>query len=66
MKVTDLATLMNGVTSEILGKNDVVAEDLSNIVDVGKEIIDTDNVDNYVKKLVNHIGQVIFTNLFKD
>ena len=62
MKVTDLATLMNGVTSEILGKDDVVAEDLSNIVDVGKEIVDTDNVDNYVKKLVNHIGQVIFTN----
>lgn len=62
MKVTDLSTLINGVTTEILGKEDIVAEDLSNIVDVGKEIIDTDNVDNYVKKLVNHIGQVIFTN----
>ena len=62
MKVTQLKDIINSVTSEVLGKTDVVNEDLSNIVDVGKEIIDTDNVDNYVKKLVNHIGKVLFTN----
>ena len=62
MKVTQLKDIINSVTSEVLGKTDIVNEDLSNIVDVGKEIIDTDNVDNYVKKLVNHIGKVLFTN----
>ena len=62
MKVTQIHEIMNTVTSEVLGKNNVVAEDLSNIVDVGKEIIDSDKVDNYVNKLVHHIGKVEFTN----
>lgn len=62
MKVTQLHTLINAVTQEILGETAVVAEDLSNVVDIGKTIIDSDNVDNYVKKLVNHIGKVVFVN----
>lgn len=60
MKVTQLFELMNLTTRETLGTEAVVNEDLSNIVDIGKEIINTDNVDNYVKKLVNHIGKVVF------
>lgn len=62
MKITQLHTLVNTVTQEVLGETTLVQEDLSNVVDLGKEIIDTDNVDNYVKKLVNHIGKVIFVN----
>ena len=62
MKVTQLKDIVNGVTSEVLGKDDVVNEDLSNLVDVGNEIFDSDNVDNYVKKLIDRIGQVIFVN----
>lgn len=62
MKVTQIHEIMNTVTSEVLGKEDIVAEDLSNIVDIGKEIIDADKVDNYVNKLVHHIGKVEFTN----
>lgn len=61
MKVKQLHELVNSVTQEVLGDSAVVNEDLSNVVDIGKEIINTDNVDNYVKKLVNHIGKVIFT-----
>lgn len=62
MKITQLHELVNTVTQEVLGKETVVQEDLSNVVDIGKEIINTDNVDNYVKKLVNHIGKVVFKN----
>lgn len=62
MKVTQLHEIINAVTSEILGDTAVVNEDLSNVVDVGKLIVDSDNVDNYVNKLVNHIGRVIFVN----
>lgn len=62
MKVTQLKDIINSVTTEILGKDDVLNEDLTNITDIGKEIIDTDNIDNYVKKLVNHIGSVLFVN----
>lgn len=62
MTVVQIKNLMNSVTTEILGKGDIVAEDLSNVVDIGKEIFDNTNVDNYVKSLVNHIGKVIFVN----
>lgn len=60
MKVEQIYTLMNTVTNEVLGKSDVVAEDLSNIVDVGTEIYNNTDVDNYVKSLIDHIGKVIF------
>lgn len=62
MEVKQIYDLMNTVTSEVLGKSDVVAEDLQNIVDVGTEIFNASAVDNYVKSLVNHIGKVIFVN----
>lgn len=63
MKVTQLHNIINSVTKEILGEEAVVNEDLSNIVDTGKLILDSDNgLDNYVRKLVNHIGKVIFVN----
>ena len=62
MEVKQIYTLMNTVTGEVLGKSDLIAEDLSNTVDVGTEIFAADAVDNYVKSLVNHIGKVIFVN----
>ena len=60
MEVKQIYQLMNDVTSEILGKTDLVAEDLNNIVDVGAEIFNANAVDAYVRSLVNHIGRVIF------
>ena len=60
MKISQIYELLNSTVEEITGKSDLVLEDLSNVVDVGNEIISTDNIDNYVKKLVNHIGKVIF------
>ena len=62
MQVKQLKDIVNSATSEVLGKTDVVNDDLTNLVDVGNEIFNTDNVDNYVKKLIDRIGQVIFVN----
>lgn len=63
MKVNQIYEIMNSVTSEVLGESAItVAEDLSNIVDVGKEILNGTDIDNYVKSLVDHIGRVIFVN----
>lgn len=62
MQVKQIHELVNSVTTEITGKEDLLNEDLSNIVDVGNEIIGTDNVDNYVKKLVDRIGKTKFKN----
>lgn len=60
MQVKQIYDIMNTVTTEILGKSDVVKEDLSNIVDVGTELLSNTSVDNYVKTLVDRIGKVIF------
>lgn len=62
MKITQLHALVNQTTQEILGETTILQDDLSNVVDIGKQIIDSENVDAYVKKLVNHIGKVIFVN----
>lgn len=62
MKVKQIWELTNTATQEVLGESGVINEDLSNLVDVGKAIINSDNMDNYVKKLVNHIGKVVFVN----
>lgn len=60
MKVEQVYELVNTTVEEVLGTEAIVQEDLSNVVDIGREIISTNNLDNYVKKLVNHIGKVIF------
>lgn len=62
MKIEQVYTLVNNSTKDILGETDVVKQDLSNIVDIGTAIIGGNNVDNYVKSLVDHIGKVIFVN----
>lgn len=62
MTVKQIYELMNTVTGEVLGKNGLVAEDLSNVVDVGNEVFNAGAIDNYVKTLVNHIGKVVFVN----
>lgn len=62
MEVKQIYTLINSVSGEVLGKTDIVTEDLTGIVDLGKEMFNQNAVDNYVKSLVNHIGKVIFVN----
>jgi hypothetical protein len=62
MDVKQIYTLINSVSGEVLGKTDIVTEDLTGIVDLGKEVFNQNEVDNYVKSLVNHIGKVIFVN----
>ena len=62
MEVKQIYTLMNSVSNEVLGKTNLVKEDLTGIVDMGTEVFNANAVDNYVKSLVNHIGKVIFVN----
>lgn len=62
MEANQIYKLINSVSKEVLGKTDIVAEDLTGIVDLGKEVFNQSAVDNYVKSLVNHIGKVIFVN----
>lgn len=62
MEVKQVHTLSNTAASEVLGIENVVKEDLSNLVDVGTQILNANAVDRYVRSLVNQIGKIVFVN----
>lgn len=62
MDVNQIYDIVNSTTKEILGETAIVEKDLSNIVDMGNAVYNSDNVDNYVKKLVDRIGKTVFVN----
>lgn len=62
MNVIQIYKLVNTVSGEVLGRADLVKEDLTGLVDLGNEVFNQSAVDNYVKSLVNHIGKVVFVN----
>ena len=62
MEVKQVADIVNGMTSEILGESAIQTEDLSNVVDMGKAIFDNTSYDKFVRTLVDHIGRVMFVN----
>ena len=64
MNYKQIGDILNDVFAEEIGENPQVAEDLSNIVEVGQTITATttwgDQFENYVKKLIDRVGKVIF------
>ena len=64
MKVTQIKDLVNNSLKESIGTSAVLNEDLSNVVDIGKEIFSQDDntIDNFVHKLVDRVGLTVFNN----
>lgn len=62
MEVKQIYEIMNSVTQELLGESVIVQEDLSNIVELGQQFESVVGLDNYVRKLPDHVGRVIFVN----
>lgn len=62
MEVKQIYTLINSVSNEVLGKTDLVQENLTGIVDMGDAVFNANAMDKYVKSLVNHVGKVVFVN----
>lgn len=62
MDIKLIHEFVNTATSSALGRENIVKEDLSNIVESGRELFNANAVDKYVKALVNRIGKVVFVN----
>lgn len=62
MTVKQVKDLVNEATREILGEDEILNEDLSNVVDIGESIFNARQYENYVNKLVDVIGKTIFVN----
>lgn len=60
MKVTQIKDLVNNSLKEVNGSSVLLKEDLSNVVDIGKELLNNDDIDNFVKKLVDRVGKTVF------
>ena len=61
MKISQIYTLVNGATQEVLGESAVVNEDLTNVVSIGETIANMNLYDKYVGALVNRIAKTIFS-----
>lgn len=65
MKVEQVYEIVNTATAEMLGEAAVAGADLTKVIDIGKTIISSGNasdVDNYVHKLIDKVGKVVFVN----
>lgn len=66
MKINQVATILNSINSEMAGETAITAvnEDLSNIVDVGRELTAgqtdiTNFFESYGKKLIDKVGRLV-------
>lgn len=62
MTVNQIYQIVNDVTKQTLGTETLIQEDLGNIVDIGTEIFNARQFDNYVRNMVDHIGRMVFVN----
>lgn len=73
MKITQLKDILNGavgttgIIDQVTGEAPVANEDLSNIVDIGKAILDytgqsNDNFDSFMRNLIDQVGKITIVN----
>ena len=60
MKVEQIYSIVNQIADEALGESNVLNEDLSNIKMTGESIVNAIGYDNFVGKIVDKVGKVIF------
>ena len=72
MKITQIANCLNNVINELQigstleeGTLATFADDLANIVDMGKTVLDytgqsNENFDSFIRKMIDQVGKVIF------
>lgn len=60
MRMEQVYQILNTITGEVLGDSVILNEDLSNIVDIGKAFENAGGLDNFIRRLNDHIGRVIF------
>lgn len=62
MEVKQIFGLLNEAKGETLGETIVLNEDLSNLVDVGDAVFNSNSFDNFTHSLVDKVGRMVFVN----
>lgn len=60
MQVTQIASIMNDVTRQILGEQAIDTTDLTQIVDAGRQALNATDVEKFTGVLMDRIGKTIF------
>lgn len=65
MLVNQISTMLNELGEAMVGLDVTFAEDLSNIVDAGKQILDFtgdnyENYDRFMKKMIDRVGRAMY------
>ena len=71
MKIKQLSAVLNGtlnttgIIDQVTGEAVVTAEDLSDIVDIGKTVLDytgqsNANFDSFMRNLIDQVGKIMF------
>ena len=58
MKINQLKQILTDITSEMLGTTDIVNEDLSNIVDIGRQLHNANDTSPILPSLIDKVGRV--------
>lgn len=61
MKIEQVQEIVKSLHKQIVGE-ELAEVDTSKIVDIGKTILESTNIDNYVKALTDTIGKIVFVN----
>lgn len=73
MRITQLKDILNGavgktgIIDQVTGTAPVANEDLSNIVDIGKTVLDytgqsNENYDSFMRNLIDQVGKIVIVN----
>lgn len=62
MLVEQIVDVVNQLQLETLGQEAVENVNIENVISIAKTVYTDVGIDNYVRKLVNHIGKVVFVN----
>ena len=60
MNVKQVATILNTISTELLGKAAILTEDLSDVVSIGQNLMSVAGVENFTKAANDVIGKIIF------
>ena len=62
MEMNQVHTIANALTQQYVGSDAVLNADLSNVVDIGKAVMDLQHLDHYVASLIDQVGRFVFVN----
>lgn len=60
MKVEKIAGIVNNMYQEYTGGSEILVDDMTKVVDKGREMLGAMDIENFTRKLIDHVGRMVF------